>query len=477
MSKKNTIKDGGSIIPHLLDSTSDYNNFANLSYFISEYKKAVQIINQCNNFYYQFLRTKLYDYDQLKDININPYKIDLNKDAYCDHCRKLEYYIVNRWLEKEINSSLKTYKLVFNADCYINKVQESYWNKRYNEWELMPSKNSYIQDFSYLQKFKYHFEYYLKTQNDDQYTTDPNKVFAEKILVEYVNPKLIDESEVFDLTLYKHDFVKNKKTKKYEDVYIPLKNTVKCTLLKSEENKLISILREAAVRFNKLYDKIKQNPENYINEWNEYQEFIKDNYKYIHIYTHNGYYCNEGHEGAKIDKEKEKLRDSIDALFFPLQLTIDKDKYLFEGYEYVNEIGFKEKGYEYANDNHKCHPISYTKLLNEYLIPNYGEYYENEKKRWFEENKKDWYYVVIDSIAYRFTNCISAVKIELEEDDNILQCDYEIKERHKKWKWPSDCPYVVNKEFYDLRFSTLTNEPVYYNMSKDTYEEQTKRTY
>ena len=115
--------------------------------------------------------------------------------------------------------------------------------------------------------------------------------------------------------------------------------------------------------------------------------------------------------------------------------------------------------------------------MNEYLIPNYGEYYENEKKRWFEENKKDWYYVVIDSIAYRFTNCISAVKIELEEDDNILQCDYEIKERRKIWKWPSDCPYVVNKEFYDLRFSTLTNEPVYYNMSKDTYEEQTKRTY
>ena len=42
MSKKNTINDEGQIIPHLLDSTSDYNNFSNLSYFIGEYKKAVQ---------------------------------------------------------------------------------------------------------------------------------------------------------------------------------------------------------------------------------------------------------------------------------------------------------------------------------------------------------------------------------------------------------------------------------------------------
>lgn len=46
-----------------------------------------------------------------------------------------------------------------------------------------------------------------------------------------------------------------------------------------------------------------------------------------------------------------------------------------------------------------------------------------------------------------------------------------------KRRWPSDSPYVVNKELYDLCFSTLTNEPVYYNMYKNTYEEQTKRTY
>jgi hypothetical protein len=476
MSKKNTIKDEGCVIPHLLDSTSDYNNFANLSYFIGEYKKAVQIINQCNNFYYQFLRTKLYNYDQLKDININPYKIFIYKDEYIKHCRNLESYIVNRWLEKEINSSLKTYKLVFNGDCYINKVQASYWNKRYNEWELMPSKDSYIQNFEYLQKFKHHFESDAKYEKDAQYTRDAHIVFGEKILLEYVNPKLVDESEVFDLTLYKWDYQKNKKTKKYEDVYTPLKKTVKCTLLKSEENKLISILREAAVRFDNLYDKIKQHPEKYIKEWNEYLEFVKDNYKYIHIYTSQGYNCSENYPGAKIDKEYEKTRDSIDALFFPLELIIDKDKYLFEGYEYVNATGFKKDSI-FDDDKNTYHPISYTKLLNEYLIPNYGEYYENEKKRWFEENKKDWYYVIIDSIAYRFTNCISAVKIELEEEDNILQCDYETEERYQKWRWPSDSPYVVTKEFYDLRFSTLTNEPVYYNMSKDTYEEKQNRRY
>ena len=58
-----------------------------------------------------------------------------------------------------------------------------------------------------------------------------------------------------------------------------------------------------------------------------------------------------------------------------------------------------------------------------------------------------------------------------------MQCDYETEERHQKWKWPSDSPYVVTKESYDLRFSTLTNEPIYYAMSKDKYEEQTKRNY
>lgn len=476
MSKKNTInKDEGQIIPHLLDSTSDYNNFSNLSYFIGEYKKAVQIIKQCNNFYYQFLRTKLYSYDQLKDININPYNIKIYKDTYCTHCRNLEDYIVNRWLEKEINSSLKTYKLVFNADCYINTIQESYWRNRYNEWELMPSENSYIQDFKYLQKLKFHFENDIEHKKDPQYTRDQTIVFGEKILLENVNPKLVDENEVFDLTLYQWDYKLNKKTKKYEDVYTPLKKTVKCTLLKSEENKLISILREAAVRFDKLYDKIKKNPEKYIKEWNEYQEFIKNNYKYIHIYTHNGYYVNEGYKGAIIAKDEEERRDKIDALFFPLELVIDKDSYLFEGYQYVNQEGFKERSL--FDEDKRCHPIYYTKLLNEYLIPNYGDYYEKEKERWFEENKKDWYYVVIDSIAYRFTDYIEGVKIKLEEKNNILQCNYETEERHQKWRWPSNSPYVVNKELYDLRFSTLTNEPVYYHMYKDTYEEQTKRNY
>lgn len=476
MSKKNTIKDEGHIIPHLLDSTSDYNNFANLSYFIGEYKKAIQIINQCNDFYYHFLMTKLYNYDQLKDININPYKIFVHKEKFSNHCGELTNYIVNRWLEKEINSSLKTYKLVFNAECYINKVKESYWNPRYNEWELIPSKKALIKNFEYLQKFKHYFENDSKYERDDPYPRNAYNVFGEKLLLEYANSEIVDESEIFDQTLYKFDWKINKKTKKYEDVYTPLKNTVKFTTLKNEENKLLSILREAAVRFDKLYDKIKKNPENYINEWNEYKEFVKNNYKYIHIYKHNGYYCNEGYEGAKIDKEEEQRRDSINELFLPLELTIDENTYLFEGYQYANESGLKDRSL-FDNDDYKYHPISYTKLLNEYLIPNYGEFYENEKKRWFEENKKDWYYVIIDSIAYRFTNCISAVKIELEEDDNILQCDYETEKRHQKWRWPSDSPYVVTKEFYDLRFSTLTNEPVYYNMSKDTYEEQTKRSY
>lgn len=476
MSKKNTInKDEGQIIPHLLDSTSDYNNFANLSYFIGEYKKAVQIIKQCKNFYYQFLRTKLYSYDQLKDININPYNINIYKDKYCEHCRNLEEYIVNRWLEKEINSSLKTYKLVFNAECYINKVQASYWNPRYNEWELIPSKKALIQNFEYLQKFKHHFENDVEYKKDDQYPRDAHNVFGEKLLLEYANSEIVDESEIFDQTLYKWNWEKNKKTKKYEDVYTPLKDTVKCTLLKSEENKLISILREAAVHFDKLYDKIKKNPEKYLKEWNEYCEFVKNNYRYIHIYTHNGYYVNEGYEGAKIDKEKEHRRDAVDALFFPLELIIDKDSYLFEGYQYVNQEGFKERSL--FDEDKRCHPIYYTKLLNEYLMPNYGEYYEKEKERWFNENKKDWYYIVIDSIAYRFTDYIEGVKIKLEEEDNILQCDYETEERHQKWRWPSDSPYVVTKESYDLRFSTLTNEPVYYAMSKDKYEEQTKRNY
>ena len=474
MSKKNIIKDEGLIVPHLLDNTSDYNNFSNLSYFIGEYKKAVQIIKQCNNFYYQFLRTKLYDYDQLKDVNINPYKINIYKDKYCDHCRKLEDFIRNRWLSKEINASLKTYKFVFNADCYVNKLQESYWKDRYNEWELMPSDDSYIQDFKYLQKLVYHFKYDVKYEKDDEHPRAADISFAEKVLSEHVNPKLLDENNIFDLQLYQWDYKKNKKTKKYEDVYTPWK-TVKCTLLTKEEIKLISILRESAVRFDKLYDKIKKNPENYIKEWNEYCEFVKNNYRYIHIYKHNGYYVNEGYEGATVDTKEEQLRDTIDALLLPIGLTIDKESYLFEGYMYVNNDGFKERSL--FEEETKCHPIHYTKLLNEYLIPNYGEYYEKEKQKWFEENNKNWYYVVIDSIAYRFTDYIEGVKIKLEEEDNILQCDYKTEERHQKWRWPSDSPYVVTKNYYDLRFSTLTNEPVYYNTYKDTYEEQTKRKY
>ena len=293
----------------------------------------------------------------------------------------------------------------------------------------------------------------------------------EKILVEYVNKQLLDDNEVFDLTLYKWDFKENKKTKKYEDVYTPLKGNVKCTLLHSEENKLISILHEAAVRFDKLYDDIFCNPENYLNEWEEYKEFVKNNYKYIHMYTHNGYCVSENYENAKIDKEKEQRRDSIDELFLPIELTIDKNKYLFEGYKFKN----KTKNKKSYRSNDFEHFVSYTKLLNEYLIPNYGEYYEAEKNLWLSKNDEKWYYIVIDSIAYKFAHYIDNVKITLEEDDNLLVCEYKTTERHQKWRWPSDSPYVVTNEYFELHFSTLNNEPIYYHTYKDTYEEQNTR--
>lgn len=101
----------------LLDVSSDYNNFSNLAYFISEYKKAKQIIAQCKDFYRNFLRNKLYSFDDLKNIeNINLLRFNVNWETYLNNCKQIYLFMVNKYLEEQINSNLKTYHFGFYKD-------------------------------------------------------------------------------------------------------------------------------------------------------------------------------------------------------------------------------------------------------------------------------------------------------------------------------------------------------------------------
>ena len=84
----------------LLDVSSDYNNFSNLAYFISEYKKAKQIIAQCKDFYRNFLRNKLYSFDDLKNIeNINLLRFNVNWETYLNNCKQIYLFMVNKYLD------------------------------------------------------------------------------------------------------------------------------------------------------------------------------------------------------------------------------------------------------------------------------------------------------------------------------------------------------------------------------------------
>ena len=496
---------------HLLDISSDYNNFSNLSYFISEYKKAKQIIAQCENFYQNFLRNKLYRFDELKSIeNINLLNFKVNWEIYLGNCKLIYLFMVNKYLEEQINLKLKTYHFGF----YKESIYKSeYWGRDHNNnvWEVRGDADTLLSCVNDCKYWNLLYDIYIfKTwhaHNTSEQIFQPDEIFDDALNLNEVdkNNKKINKFEKTKITRY------YKKGFGDEEKIIVCDNPIYVVMFGEEETKLFEIFKEAGEKFYPIYEQIKFHPEEYINEWNELQKFIKDNFKEINSNKNDLIYAS-----GEILRKQEIIK-SHKGILFPVDYFIGNKQYVVDAYKFINLDYVKyrvnnKKRYSYSFNKEKNYNLIYENLmhcdLNErsiikctellyYIQTINPDYYkakdlifnskkeEKKDKNLFERDKSNeqlnnpyivnnpnYYYVLIDNIPYKFTDALYNVKIEYNESDNILTCEYFKNHKYQKWVWPSDSPYTVESYSFVLKFDCATNEPIYYKYNYNTHEEK-----
>lgn len=276
--------------PQLLDTKSDYNNYSNLSYFISQYKRAVEIINECKTFYSNFLRNKLLtksDIVHTPGINLLDMRFDIKE--FAENANRLYQYYTYKVLQKEFSENLTKYRLVNRyrevydrVGCTLCTVPDGYTIEAYNGG--IPMGKDY---FEYLidsfcsgrwnvddRKEKEHYEWrdrffdkVLASSSDDndEYISGFTKTGKNTAKIHLGNNKYVNVKTV-DLERYRHEW----KVKKGENVWKTTGNYDTFVLFGPEELKMVEILR----KFNKKHLKVKKdillNPEKYVDLWKEF---------------------------------------------------------------------------------------------------------------------------------------------------------------------------------------------------------------
>ena len=272
----------------LLDNSSDFNNFENLSYFISEYKKAKEIISQCQSFYYNFLRTKLYSIDKLKNIpNINFVDLHLCLRCYCENVDKLTKYILFSIAQKELRKISDNYDLKFfdllkgtSGKCYDN---------RENTWSIYAKNDSLFYDtrlFNFLTSCLFNNLHIYSSYP----TTDINSwIYDNYIRENCVSKKYIETNKLKAIQIQKEKRIYNSETELYSIKKETYENGKPVMLtfyeLGKEEKNLIEFIEQfrKTHSYKELYNKIFSDPEKYYDKWLEYVEFEKSNFKITNV--------------------------------------------------------------------------------------------------------------------------------------------------------------------------------------------------
>ena len=506
----------------LLDVSSDYNNFSNLAYFISEYKKAKQIIAQCKDFYRNFLRNKLYSFDDLKNIeNINLLRFNVNWETYLNNCKQIYLFMVNKYLEEQINSNLKTYHFGFYKDSIY---KSEYWEREHNNnvWEVRGDKCTLLSCVESYKYWNYLYDIFiLKKWN--AHTTDEQSFQFDTFYKDALNLSEVNENNKEINKFNKTEITRYDREGWGDNAKIVVhKHPITVVMFGDEEKKLFEIFEEAGNKFYPIYEQIKYHPEKYLDEWKELNEFIQNNYKIIKTSKEDLTYASN-ETLAEIEKKKTHK-----GLLFPVDYYIGKKQYAIDAYKFINwdYVKYHENDRKHYWDDEKrkdYNPV-YENLLNcnlktislikatellyyiQTVNPDYykakdsifnppkkvkknkkpGDYIEpddyddhpsrnkssKEKNNPYLVNNSNYYYVLIDNIPYKFTDNLSDVKIEYNESDNILVCHFFKEYKYQKWSWPSDTPYTVEQHTFTLKFDCATNEPIYYNYRYNTHEEK-----
>ena len=91
-------------------------------------------------------------YLELKNIeNINLLRFNVNWETYLNNCKQIYLFMVNKYLEEQINSNLKTYHFGFYKDSIY---KSEYWEREHNNnvWEVRGDKCTLL---SCVESYKY----------------------------------------------------------------------------------------------------------------------------------------------------------------------------------------------------------------------------------------------------------------------------------------------------------------------------------
>lgn len=506
----------------LLDNSSDYNNFENLSYFIGEYKKAKEIISQCKSFYKNFLRTKLYTISDLKRIpNVNFIDLHLCLQYYKENTAELAKYLILSIAQEEIRKISDDYDLKFFAE-YTSTTGHQ-WDNKKNIWILYPKKNSLFYAsrlFSFLTRCLLDDESLISNHPTENTYIYDNYVYDSFVNEDYVKEnKLSSVKYVLEKKKYGEDTYKSCFDNKHKPIYID------CFELGESEVNLIKFIEEFRKEHN--YESLQRdiflNPGKYYDKWLEFIEFRNKNYKFDED-SANAILDWERHR--KICKELE-VRNSCKNMICPaayLKFTpnyrkrnswerdtneyyvIEENRYI-EAYQYLNKKllklyvdylkdedneyndTYEPKTYKYNEDDDKIYISNIVGLfdsdLASYILLDIGsllddiksisEYTEIDfEKYYFDKLDNEFYFTLINCTPFKFTDNLSKVKINYNEHSNILECIYDKQTSYKRWAWPSDSPYTVNEYHYKLEFDCSNNEPINYSYHHSTYEESKK---
>lgn len=449
MNKKTNLKNlkEADIKSASLFQLADYDNLKNLSQFVKEYEKAKALIAKCNEFYQSFLYSKLIPLSKLVDtyhIN-NIYKIE-----------SIDY----KSLDEIAN------KLRFEAAENIKAKYE-----KTTPFLIYTSKNN-ISNISGIA---------LKTQPD--------------ILFSYSS---------FNFYKWEKDdssFDRQNAIKKYEK-----------RLVTSSNGYFLSV-KDMYEKMNTFWDTIS---EEFTNEVKRIVEEKVKNNAYndlcVNIYVNNKFYENAitllntieppKNEKANAKKYKKALEDRLSE-----SERIELNLVSFLGREKFNASIIDIFSDECAGSFHS-HYISLEKegdKLNKYIekqldeinticstiIHKYSKYAEKNEKMYIIDFKGKSHYVCNK-------NEMKSIKIELntnfdptsicgfswgrERSDKIqslqkfkghsyLSCTYKEIEKYKKYRWPSDAPYVVNSTTKTIIFDVESNEAINFNENHETHEE------
>ena len=463
MKYNNDIGGVDSQMGQLLDTSTNFDNSKDLSYFINEYNKAKEIIKQCKTFYSNFLKTKLYSYDQIiKMPSLNLVDLKFESELFKKHCDNLANFIIYEEAIEHIFSKLSKYKIEFDCE-YLN--ERSIKHVIYTYLHIKPL-DGLIDSKTYLDVLSRYIGIHNENAKRPWYERSDIVKYGE-VSASYVDKRYVSCNNV-------EKIVKSKKT------FYKFTN---------EEYLLFDLIKEFNNEFNRhdIYLDILKNPWNYKKEWERYVDVVLSKCKDI---EDQGYpYVKYFAPASFIDyKYKSPYRHAVEAIDF-----INKDflEFITGTYEYIIHYDEKPKepfiyvksGQRFYNDKYVWYSVGGNTnerfSLEDYLYINTGDLINHIKEKYdmhipeqIEHLDKKYYYAIINGTPLMFTDNINKVKINYNKSHNILECEYQNVSRHKKWTWPTNGPYVNTTTTYSLLLDCSTNESIMYQKHIHIFEEK-----